>query len=130
MKATPKHILEKEKQARAAIRKLKAKTSMDGQMGESITMVRTNTGVEFSGTMWKAPTNDATIPTTEEEIKARVDALDLAMHNTVNIREKADIKSPTNRWNLESKYYFPEEYNAAAGLLVVSLNRTVWLCHH
>ncbi|KAI4615823.1 hypothetical protein J4E80_006242 [Alternaria sp. BMP 0032] len=118
---TPKHILEKEKQARAAIRKLKAKTSMDGQMGESITMVRTNTGVEFSGTMWKAPANDATIPTTEVEIKACVDALDLAMHNVENIREKADITSPNNRWNSASKYYFPEEYNAAAGLLVKEL---------
>lgn len=127
---TPKHILEKEKQARVAIRKLKAKTSMDGQMGESITMVRTNTGVEFSGTMWKAPANDVTIPTTEDDIKACVNALDLAMHNVENIREKADIKSPTNRWNSESKYYFPEEYNAAAGLLVVSPNRTVSLCHH
>ncbi|KAI4962405.1 hypothetical protein J4E86_001440 [Alternaria arbusti] len=118
---TPKHILEKEKQARVAIRKLKAKTSMDGQMGESITMVRTNTGVEFSGTMWKAPANDVTIPTTEDDIKACVNALDLAMHNVENIREKADIKSPTNRWNSESKYYFPEEYNAAAGLLVKEL---------
>ncbi|KAI4688236.1 uncharacterized protein J4E84_005167 [Alternaria hordeiaustralica] len=118
---TPKHILEKEKQARAAIRKLKAKTSMDGQMGESITMVRTNTGVEFSGTMWKAPANDMTIPTTEKEIKACVDALDVAMHNVLNIREKADVKSSNNRWNSESKYYFPEEYNAAAGLLVKEL---------
>ncbi|KAI4921122.1 uncharacterized protein J4E92_008107 [Alternaria infectoria] len=118
---TPKHILEKEKQARAAIRKLKAKTSMDGQMGESITMVRTNTGVEFSGTMWKAPANDVTIPTTEDDIKACVNALDLAMHNVENIREKADVKSSNNRWNSESKYYFPEEYNAAAGLLVKEL---------
>ncbi|KAI4704612.1 hypothetical protein J4E81_001682 [Alternaria sp. BMP 2799] len=119
--STPKHILEKEKQARAAIRKLKAKTSMDGQMGESITMVRTNTGVEFSGTMWKAPANDATIPRTEVEIKACVDALDVAMHNVENIREKADVKSSNNRWNSKSKYYFPEEYNAAAGLLVKEL---------
>lgn len=99
-------------------------------MGESITMVRTNTGVEFSGTMWKAPANDMTIPTTEKEIKACVDALDVAMHNVLNIREKADVKSSNNRWNSESKYYFPEEYNAAAGLLVVSLNRSVCLCHH
>ncbi|KAI4709901.1 hypothetical protein J4E89_005130 [Alternaria sp. Ai002NY15] len=119
--STPKHILDKEKQARAAIRKLKEKFSIDGQMGESITMVRTNTGVEFSGTMWKAPANDTSIPTTEVEIKACVDALDTAMHNVVNIREKADVKSSNNRWNSKSKYYFPEEYNAAAGLLVKEL---------
>ncbi|KAH6883353.1 hypothetical protein BKA58DRAFT_435097 [Alternaria rosae] len=119
--AAHKHILAIEKQARVAIKKFQNKISISGQMGESITLTRTNTGVVFGGTMWMAPANDGTIPTSDKEIKARVDALERAMCNTTNVREKTGTGASKNRWSLNSDYYTPEEFNAAAGLLVKEL---------
>jgi hypothetical protein len=118
-------LVAKEKQARAVIRKQRNESDVSKQMGQSVSIVQTATGVKFRGVYWTAPADDETIPTTDADIIAHVDRLAKAMQNIKGCREKTTTGQYRNRWSLGSSYYSEDHFKAAACELVVCLSFAV-----
>jgi hypothetical protein len=112
-------LVAKEKQARTVFKRQNSQNDEAVQVGESVSVIQTATGVSFVGTLWSPPTNDPTIPSTDAEIKACVDGLVKAMRNLTNVREKIGTGQNKNRWSAASQFYSNNEFVGAASLLVV-----------
>jgi hypothetical protein len=113
-------LIDKEKQARAVLKKQRSQDSVSRQMGESVSIDQTATGIHFHGVYWTAPANDDTIPSTTAEINAHIDVLTKAIQNREDCREKTTTGQYRNRWSAESRYYSEDVFKAAARDLVVS----------
>lgn len=113
-------LVEKEKQARAVLKKQRSQDSVAGQMGESVNIVQTATGVQFSGVYWTAPANDTTIPSSPAEIFLHINTLMKAIQNRHGCREKTTTGQYRNRWSDESTYCSEDQFKAASRDLVVS----------
>jgi hypothetical protein len=112
-------LVAKEKQARTVFKRQNSQNDEAVQVGESVSVIQTATGVSFVGTLWSPPANDPTIPSTDAEIKACVDGLVKAMRNLTNVREKIGTGQNKNRWSADSQFYSKNEFVGAASLLVV-----------
>jgi hypothetical protein len=113
-------LVEKEKQARAVLKKQRSQDSVVEQMGESVNIVQTATGVQFGGVYWTAPANDTTIPSSPAEIFLHINTLMKAIQNRHGCREKTTTGQYRNRWSDESTYYSEDQFKAASRDLVVS----------
>jgi hypothetical protein len=98
----------------------KDQTSAAKQMGKSVTISQTDTGLHIGGVYWTAPADDNTIPSSPAEINTCIDTLTKAIQNRENCREKTTTGQHRNRWLAGSTYYTEDQFKAAARDLVVS----------
>lgn len=89
-------------------------------MGSNVTITNTSTGHKIEGVYWKAPTNDTTIPSSDDEVKGHVNTLVRAMKNNEGCCEQINRPQFSNRWETGADFYSTEEYEAAAQEIVVS----------
>ncbi|KAL1798471.1 hypothetical protein ACET3X_002508 [Alternaria dauci] len=114
-------LLDKEKRAKAVLKTQRGQKSAAKQMGESVTLSQTDTGIHIGGVYWTAPADDSTIPSSPAEINACIDALTKAMQNRENCREKTTTGQYRNRWMEGSTYYSEDQFKAAARDLVLAM---------
>jgi hypothetical protein len=116
-------LRKKEKKANTLINKQMKETALEKQMGTNVSVAYTPAGgVLMHGVFWKNPNPDATIPSTNAEIKARIQQLVLAMTNNQGCRETADTPQFQNRWAAGATHYSKEELEMTAFEILVSLD--------
>ncbi|KAG9194415.1 hypothetical protein G6011_04450 [Alternaria panax] len=119
--AVSNSLLDKERQAKAVLKKQRSQNSAAKRMGESVTISQTETGLEIKGVYWTAPADDNTIPSSPAKINACIDQLTRAIQNKENCREKTTTGQYRNRWSAESTYYSEDHFKAAARELVLAM---------
>jgi hypothetical protein len=113
-------LFNKEKQAKAVLKEQRNQNSAAKQMGKSVTISQTDTGLHIGGVYWTAPADDNTIPSSPAEINVCIDTLTKAIQNREDCREKSTTGQHRNRWLAGSTYYSEDQFKAAARDLVVS----------
>lgn len=114
------HLGKKQRLASRVIAKQKLETGAAKKMGAEVQITETPRGVSISGTYWRAPRDDSTIPQTQAEIDAHVEKLIDAMRNNRDTNEVSTTKQFLNRWGNDATYYSGQEFNVAANEVVVS----------
>ncbi|CAN9117223.1 unnamed protein product [Alternaria alternata] len=114
-------LFNKEKQAKAVLKEQRNQTSAAKQMGKSVTISQTDTGLHIGGVYWTAPADDNTIPSSPAEINTCIDTLTKAIQNRENCREKTTTGQHRNRWLAGSTYYTEDQFKAAARDLVLAM---------
>jgi len=95
--------------------KMQAKeATLEKRLGQHIRVVRRGPRVHFEGVYWKAPENDRTIPTTDDDKYDCVKSTVAALRNNQDCKEVATRPVFQNRWADDATYYNKEELEVAA----------------
>lgn len=113
------YLIPKFQQAAAVIATQKEEDALEKKMGAEIT-ITPFAKKPISGVFWRAPQNDDTIPTTDEEEVFLVFGLTAAIYNSQSCLEKDASGTFMRRWADGATYYTDHEISQLAWKLLVS----------
>jgi hypothetical protein len=113
-------LTERLRKANGVISKQRKKANLAQRLGQYMRVVRTGSRVSIQGVYWKAPENDATIPSTETDKLICADQLVAAIRNNQDCKEVPNTQVFRNRWANGASHFATEEILDAAWDIVVS----------
>lgn len=106
------------KQGVLLVKKQAKETTLEKRLGQHIRVVCKGPGVHFEGVYWKAPENDHTIPTTDNDKYGCVKSIVTAFRNNQGCKEVATRQMFQNKWGDGATHYSKEELEVAAWAVV------------